>query len=67
MTSLLQTHRKEIEEGVFLLDVPTSRDCRIQFQKAINPPEKMIGKDMNREIGLVEWPGVNLLSIKHRK
>ena len=39
----------------------------IQIQKAINSPEKMVGRDMRLEIKLVEQPGVNLLPSKHRK
>ncbi len=39
----------------------------IQFQEAINPSEKMIGRDMRLEIELVEQPGMNRLPCKHRK
>jgi len=38
-----------------------------QIQEAINPSEKVIGRDMRLEIELVEQPGVNLLPSKHRK
>ena len=39
----------------------------IQIKEAINPTEKMIGRDMRLEIELIEQSGMNLLRSKQRK